>query len=53
MSLIRRFLACRGGATAIEYALLAGLIGLAIITAVTPIGGKLSNIFGNVATNLK
>lgn len=33
------------GATAIEYALIAGLISIAIVTAVTAIGTQLSTIF--------
>ncbi|MFO1246780.1 MAG: Flp family type IVb pilin [Alphaproteobacteria bacterium] len=34
-----------GGATAIEYALIAGLIALVIITAVTALGTTLSSTF--------
>ena len=33
------------GATAIEYALIAGLIAVVIVTGVTAIGTKLSTIF--------
>jgi pilus assembly protein Flp/PilA len=32
MSILRRFLACETGATAIEYALIAGIIGLGILS---------------------
>jgi pilus assembly protein Flp/PilA len=32
MSVLRRFLACESGATAIEYSLIAGIIGLGILT---------------------
>jgi pilus assembly protein Flp/PilA len=33
--LLRRFVGCRTGATAIEYGLIAGLIGVVIIGALT------------------
>ena len=36
------------GATAIEYALIAGLISIAIVTGVTTIGTKLSTLFASV-----
>ena len=39
--------------TAIEYALIAGLIALAIIGAVTMLGGSLSNSFDNTANSLQ
>ena len=41
------------GATAIEYALIASLIAVAIITALTTLGSKLSTTFGEVSGNLK
>lgn len=37
------------GATAIEYALIAAFISMAIIAGSIAIGSNLSNIFGNVA----
>ncbi len=37
------------GATAIEYGLIAALIAVAIITAVTSVGTKLSGTFNNVS----
>ena len=40
------------GATAIEYGLIAALVGVAIITAVTTLGTKLSSNFGNVSAKL-
>lgn len=40
------------GATAIEYGLIAALIGVAIIAAVTLTGAKISAIFTTVATTL-
>ena len=40
------------GATAIEYSLIAALIALAAISAVTNIGKNLSTTFNTVATKL-
>jgi pilus assembly protein Flp/PilA len=40
------------GATAIEYGLIAALIGVAIIAAVTLTGTKISAIFTTIATTL-
>jgi pilus assembly protein Flp/PilA len=40
------------GATAIEYGLIAALIAVAIIGAVSSVGGSLSNTFNTVAENL-
>ncbi len=41
------------GATAIEYALIASLIAVAIITAVTTLGDKAANTFDDVAEQLQ
>ena len=38
------------GATAIEYGLIAALIAVAIITAVTSVGTNLSSTFNNVSS---
>jgi pilus assembly protein Flp/PilA len=38
---LQRFLHHRSGATAIEYALIAGLVGMAIIVGVTALGSTL------------
>ena len=38
------------GATAIEYGLIAALIAVAIITAVTSVGTNLSKTFNNVSS---
>jgi pilus assembly protein Flp/PilA len=48
----RTFLRCRAGATAIEYAVIASLIFLAIVAAIAPIGGQLAATFGSVSTGL-
>jgi pilus assembly protein Flp/PilA len=48
-----RFLRGESGATAIEYGLIAALIAVVIITAVTAVGTSLSTTFTNVSANLK
>lgn len=40
------------GATAIEYGLIAGLISVVILTALTTVGGRLNNKFQNIAAKL-
>jgi pilus assembly protein Flp/PilA len=40
------------GVTAIEYALIAALIAVVIITAVTTLGNKISTTFTNIASAL-
>ena len=40
------------GATAVEYGLLVALIAVVIIAAVLFLGGQLSGIFGDVATEV-
>ncbi len=40
------------GATAIEYGLIAALIAVAAITAMTSIGSQLGNTFNNVSNKL-
>lgn len=47
--LVRRFMLCRQGVTAIEYALLGSGIALAIITGVSAVGTSLSATFTNIA----
>jgi pilus assembly protein Flp/PilA len=50
--LFAKFAADESGATAIEYGLIAGLIGVVIITAVTTVGTKVSNQFSAIAAKL-
>jgi pilus assembly protein Flp/PilA len=50
--LVLRFLKDDSGATAIEYALLASGISVAIIVAVNTLGSQLNNTFTNVTTLL-
>jgi pilus assembly protein Flp/PilA len=47
--LVRRFMLCRRGVTAIEYALLGSGIALAIIAGVSTVGTSLSTAFTNIA----
>ena len=49
---LMRILRDDAGATAIEYGLIAALISVAIIGAVTLVGGNLSTTFNNVANAL-
>jgi pilus assembly protein Flp/PilA len=41
------------GATAIEYGLVAGLISLVIVTTITMVGSKLTNVFNYIGTTLQ
>jgi pilus assembly protein Flp/PilA len=49
---VKSFLNNESGATAIEYGLIAALIAVAAIAAMTTLGGKLSNTFNEVASEL-
>ena len=49
LSIFRRLMQNDNGATAIEYTLIASLIAVAAITAMTSVGGKISNVLSNVA----
>ena len=40
------------GATAIEYGLIAALIAVAAITAMSTLGGKIGSTFNSVSSNL-
>lgn len=52
MSSIARFISNQSGATAIEYGLIAALIAVVIIGAVTVVGTSLSTTFTTVSSNL-
>ena len=52
-ALFKNFIANESGATAIEYGLIAALIAVVIITALTTIGTKLTTTFSSVAGSLK
>jgi pilus assembly protein Flp/PilA len=52
VNFISRFFRDESGATAIEYGLIAALIAVVIITAVTAVGTGVSTAFNSVATAL-
>jgi pilus assembly protein Flp/PilA len=49
---MRKFLKNNKGATAIEYGLIAALIAVAAIAAMSSVGSKLTKTFNNVSDNL-
>ena len=51
-NLFARFVKCESGATAIEYGLIAALIGVFIITIVGQVGTSIKNTFTSVKTGL-
>lgn len=52
MNILARYLQDEAGATAIEYGLLAGLIALIIIGAVTSLGQNVQSIFSRLSTGI-
>lgn len=52
-TLLSRFVKDESGATAIEYGLIAALIAVAAITAMTSLGGQLSDTFQQVSDKLE
>ncbi|TCR68673.1 Flp family type IVb pilin [Bosea sp. BK604] len=52
-NLFARFVKNESGATAIEYGLIAALIAVVAITAMTTVGTNLTAIFQKIADNLK
>ena len=51
-NLLNRFVADQSGATAIEYGLIAGLISVVIIGAITTLGTKLNTKFTTIGNAL-
>lgn len=49
---VTRFLKDESGATAIEYGLIAALIAVVLITAMTTLSGKISGLFGKIGDGL-
>jgi pilus assembly protein Flp/PilA len=49
---IKTFLKDENGATAIEYGLIAALVAVAIVAALTTLGNGLSGLFGEVNSDL-
>lgn len=50
--MFKRFLSDTAGATAIEYALIASLIAVAVISAVQMVGTRINTVFGEVGNAL-
>lgn len=53
MKTLMRFVKDESGATAIEYGLIAALIGVVIIGAVTAVGTEVKGTFTDIETGLK
>ena len=53
MKFVAKLLKNNKGATAIEYGLIAALIAVAAITAMTSLGNQLDKTFKNVSNNMK
>jgi pilus assembly protein Flp/PilA len=52
MTILKRFVKDETGATAIEYGLIAALIAVAIITALTALGTNISGRFDTIAASV-
>jgi pilus assembly protein Flp/PilA len=52
-ALTQKFVADESGATAIEYGLIAAMVSVAIIGAVSLVGDNLGNVFNSVGTTLQ
>ena len=51
-TLIKNFVADESGATAIEYGLIAALVSVAAVTALTSVGSSLDKMFSSVSSTL-
>ena len=51
-TLLIRFAKDASGATAIEYGLIAAIVGVGIIVGLTQLQGGLNTLFGNINTQL-
>jgi pilus assembly protein Flp/PilA len=49
---LKSFIADESGVTAIEYGLIAALISVAIVAALTAVGGQLNTLFNTIKTDL-
>ncbi len=52
-NMFKKFVSNQNGATAIEYGLIAALIAVVIIGALTTVGSNLNTDFTSVATSLR
>ncbi|SDG50264.1 Flp family type IVb pilin [Phytopseudomonas seleniipraecipitans] len=50
---IREFFRKEDGASAIEYSIIAALIAVVIVTAVTNVGEEINNVFGDILAALQ
>ncbi len=53
MGLLVRFFRNEDGATAIEYGLIAALIGLAIMVGINSVSSSMNTMFGKIENNVK
>jgi pilus assembly protein Flp/PilA len=51
-TIVTRFLNDESGATAIEYGLIAAILGVGIVTSLGPLRDSLNTIFGDVKAEL-
>ena len=52
-STFRKLLKDESGATAVEYGLIAALVSVAAVTALTAVGTDLTNMFNSVSTDVE
>ena len=52
MMLLKKLMKKENGATAVEYGLIAALLSVVIIVAITAVGGQLKTTFTSVASSL-
>jgi len=52
LSIFRRLMSNEQGVAAIEYTLIASLIAIAVIASMRTVGGKVSNVLGNVSNSM-
>ncbi|MGI9351188.1 MAG: Flp family type IVb pilin [Rhizobiaceae bacterium] len=50
--MFRKFLNSMAGSTAIEYAIIAGLVSIAIVVGVTNVGSSTGDIYENVSEEI-
>jgi pilus assembly protein Flp/PilA len=50
--MFKKFIKDESGATAIEYGLIAALVAVAIVGALTTLGGSLTTMFGSVNSDI-
>jgi pilus assembly protein Flp/PilA len=50
--MFKKFMKDESGATAIEYGLIAALVAVAIVGALTTLGGSLTTMFGTVNSDI-